>query len=76
MSAGWLVLLFMADIIFLIFMNFNRDLVPPDSELAASEATEPGSISGHLRLRERQSPGLSLSDVSIRGHLTKYLVFY
>ena len=39
-ESGWLVLSFMANIIFMIFMNFNRDLVPPDSELAASEATE------------------------------------
>ena len=38
--SGWYVLSFMTIILFMIFMNFNWDILPPGCELAATEATE------------------------------------
>lgn len=48
--------------IFTIFMNFNRDILPPVCELAASEAieAEPQSLgsSGRTEERLRAGPGI------------------
>ena len=57
--SGWYVLSFMTIIIFMIFMNFNRDILPPGCELAATEATEaePQSLGSSGRSEERRGAG-------------------